>query len=757
MKTLVKFLLFAVSTVALSQIPAPQVPVTGNLGSGGNFPLLNNGTLVFTSDANHTMIYPEMSANFIKVTSSVALTAQRNLVAPLTSGFTFTIENSTTGGQSIKVIGPSGTGVVIPNGSAVVVACDGANYISAVASSGGSPGSPVGSRQFNAGSSTFGGNGQEVDALAFSGATADVKINNALAQVCPNSSANAYPTNNGTVNACGLNGFQSIAANITMPPNCTLKLGTGDWIRAIGAQIVMNYGSTLEGCNPALGYQANRGTAIIGTATDTAASIVMASGTTAPTIKDLAVFGPPNGLGIDMRHAIQAIVQDVSVSNVATGITFGYPGGCDCYDSFYDLYVFTTGTAMDLESGTNQNHFYGGRYQSSGGSAVFDNGDVNVFFAPDFEGNSTAIEFGPLSGAGYVSSAYSEANTQDVLLDSGASGNAIIGGGFLFNVTDNSGNTSNLIWTFGDSVTEGGNSPNVWAAHDFRLGGNLWGGGQFGIDFSLIGGGVLDQGAQFNYSTQATSVYGRNGGAPLHVGPLYNAGATYLSGGSIYTLPNPAPPTLAVVGTTGSTTLTYYVVCYTDNTVTAAETESLPSSVATVTNANATLSVSNYVTITPACGAGYTGAHILKGGTSGTVFLANFGPNQAYSDIGASLASFSAVTRNSTGDWSIGGNLAAAQFNIGANVVIPPSVTGYQGTSGTKVQLGVGTPTVGHCGDFAADGSIQDAGAACAAPATLTTGTPTVGQAACIKAAGPPVVIGFCSTVVGAGGACTCN
>jgi len=34
---------------------------------------------------------------------------------------------------------------------------------------------------------------------------------------------------------------------------------------------------------------------------------------------------------------------------------------------------------------------------------------------------------------------------------------------------------------------------------------------------------------------------------------------------------------------------------------------------------------------------------------------------------------------------------------------------------------------------------------------------PTVGQAACIKAAGPPVQIGFCSTVVSSTGACTCN
>lgn len=38
-----------------------------------------------------------------------------------------------------------------------------------------------------------------------------------------------------------------------------------------------------------------------------------------------------------------------------------------------------------------------------------------------------------------------------------------------------------------------------------------------------------------------------------------------------------------------------------------------------------------------------------------------------------------------------------------------------------------------------------------------TTVTPTPGQAACIKSAGPPVVIGYCSTVVGSTGACTCN
>jgi hypothetical protein len=39
---------------------------------------------------------------------------------------------------------------------------------------------------------------------------------------------------------------------------------------------------------------------------------------------------------------------------------------------------------------------------------------------------------------------------------------------------------------------------------------------------------------------------------------------------------------------------------------------------------------------------------------------------------------------------------------------------------------------------------------------SVVTATPTVGQAACIYAAGPPVQIGKCTSAVGAGGACTC-
>jgi hypothetical protein len=128
MKILITYAIFAIGlSLASAQIPAPQIALTGNIGCQG-FPCVNNGTLIFTSDADHTMTARETSAFYIKVTSSVSLTATRNLIAPL-GNFPFTIENATTGGQSIQIIGASGTGVTIANGSTVSVWNDGTNFV----------------------------------------------------------------------------------------------------------------------------------------------------------------------------------------------------------------------------------------------------------------------------------------------------------------------------------------------------------------------------------------------------------------------------------------------------------------------------------------------------------------------------------------------------------------------------------------------------------------------------------------------------
>ena len=116
--------------LAQAQIAPPQINLSGNVGTQG-FPLLNSGTIIFTSDANHTLTAQESSATGgIKITSSVTLTATRNLVLPTAYGKLqfVSIENATTGGQSIIVIGQSGTGITIPNGqSATGVWYDGTN------------------------------------------------------------------------------------------------------------------------------------------------------------------------------------------------------------------------------------------------------------------------------------------------------------------------------------------------------------------------------------------------------------------------------------------------------------------------------------------------------------------------------------------------------------------------------------------------------------------------------------------------------
>ena len=117
----------------------PQVPVNGTLGTNGIFPLVNSPGVVFATDANHTMSYPEMSGSsgFLLVTSGVSLTATRNLIAPLIQGFMWAIENATTGGHAIQVIGATGTGVTIPSGYTMPVYCDGTNYVTNPAASGG--------------------------------------------------------------------------------------------------------------------------------------------------------------------------------------------------------------------------------------------------------------------------------------------------------------------------------------------------------------------------------------------------------------------------------------------------------------------------------------------------------------------------------------------------------------------------------------------------------------------------------------------
>jgi len=88
-------------------------------------------------DANYTLanfngVVDEARNQVLVLTG--ALSTQRNLIAPLVEK-TYTIRNTTTGGFGVQIIGPSGTGVVIPNGVTASVFCDGTNFFPATTGS----------------------------------------------------------------------------------------------------------------------------------------------------------------------------------------------------------------------------------------------------------------------------------------------------------------------------------------------------------------------------------------------------------------------------------------------------------------------------------------------------------------------------------------------------------------------------------------------------------------------------------------------
>lgn len=85
------------------------------------------------SDANYTLTAlngtsDEARCAVLRIVSGVSLTATRNVVVPVVPKL-YIVENATTGGQSIQVIGATGTGVTIPNGRTYAVRCDGTNVV----------------------------------------------------------------------------------------------------------------------------------------------------------------------------------------------------------------------------------------------------------------------------------------------------------------------------------------------------------------------------------------------------------------------------------------------------------------------------------------------------------------------------------------------------------------------------------------------------------------------------------------------------
>jgi hypothetical protein len=96
-------------------------------------------TSIVMADANYTLTsfngVTDEARNAVLVVTGTN-NAQRDLIPPVVKKL-YTVVNNTTGGYAIRVIGASGTGVVVPNGATCLVYCDGTNFVSGLSGTAG--------------------------------------------------------------------------------------------------------------------------------------------------------------------------------------------------------------------------------------------------------------------------------------------------------------------------------------------------------------------------------------------------------------------------------------------------------------------------------------------------------------------------------------------------------------------------------------------------------------------------------------------
>jgi len=81
------------------------------------------------TDADYTVTRPDYLCATLEVPASVTLTATRKVILPLVDNHRWDVANFASGGQSITVIGASGTGITIATGKTAVIRTDGTNFI----------------------------------------------------------------------------------------------------------------------------------------------------------------------------------------------------------------------------------------------------------------------------------------------------------------------------------------------------------------------------------------------------------------------------------------------------------------------------------------------------------------------------------------------------------------------------------------------------------------------------------------------------
>ncbi len=140
---------------------------------------------------------------------------------------------------------------------------------------------------------------------------------------------------------------------------------------------------------------------------------------------------------------------------------------------------------------------------------------------------------------------------------------------------------------------------------------------------------------------------------------------------------------------------------------------------------------------------------------AGSSFIHIHGPSQFQNSSGTSGLLVSGSTSVLIEQLYFSGQYATAFNSISGSTgkleQVLNSTSGGFGTTGFIVENAAGSVSLPGSLTVGGGTSIGNSNA------LPQVGTPTAGYAACIKSAGPPVVIGYCSTAVSSSGACTCN
>lgn len=201
-------------------------------------------TSITMSDANYTLTsfngVSDEARNAVLVVTGTN-NAQRDLIPPVVEKL-YTVVNNTTGGYAIRVIGASGTGVIIPNGATCLVYCDGTNFINGLSGSAGNftvngtlNATTVNATTVNATTGAFtsvSGNGVALTAInasnITSGTVATARLGSGTANsatflrgdqtyAVPSANATALTTTNFTIQQVGSNlVFQYNGANVAV-------------------------------------------------------------------------------------------------------------------------------------------------------------------------------------------------------------------------------------------------------------------------------------------------------------------------------------------------------------------------------------------------------------------------------------------------------------------------------------------------------------------------------------------------------------